>query len=114
MLPFSSNRLEGKNRRRPTALSPAKRPRRGSAQHPEIARGSCSVARAMAHPFSLILAGQARSNFPHASPVSCSELFGGSGTPPPSEAYILQPAGFASSQAAPGFLHAFQEPRIVL
>ena len=52
--------------------------------------------------------------FSAAGPVSCSELFGGSGTPPPSEAYILQPAGFASSQAAPGFLHAFQEPRIVL
>jgi len=44
----------------------------------------------------------------------CSELFGGSGTPPPSEANILQPAAFASYQAPPGFLHAFQEPRIVL
>jgi len=38
---------------------------------------SCPAARAMLHPFSRILAGKSRSNFPHASRVSCSELLGG-------------------------------------
>jgi hypothetical protein len=34
---------------------------------------SCPAARATAHTFSRILAGKRRSNFPHASRVSCSE-----------------------------------------
>ena len=38
---------------------------------------SCPAARATAHPFSRNLASEARSNFPHASRVSCSELLGG-------------------------------------
>jgi hypothetical protein len=38
---------------------------------------SCPAARATAHPFSLILAGKPPPNFPHASRVSCSEVFGG-------------------------------------
>jgi hypothetical protein len=38
---------------------------------------SCPAARASPHPFSRILAGQSPPNFPHASRVSCSELFGG-------------------------------------
>ena len=38
---------------------------------------SCPAARATAHPFSRILAGEARSNFPSASRVSCSEVLGG-------------------------------------
>ena len=37
---------------------------------------SCPAARARAHPFSHIPAGKSRSNFPHASRVSCSELLG--------------------------------------
>jgi hypothetical protein len=41
---------------------------------------SCPAAQASLHPFSRILAGKSRSNFPHASRVSCSELLGGSGT----------------------------------
>jgi len=35
---------------------------------------SCPAARATPHSFSRILAGKSRSNFPHASRVSCSEL----------------------------------------
>jgi len=38
---------------------------------------SCPAARAPVDSFSRILAGQARSKFPHASRVRCSELFGG-------------------------------------
>jgi len=38
---------------------------------------SCPAARASAHSLSRMLAGQASSNFPHASRVSCSELLGG-------------------------------------
>ena len=38
---------------------------------------SCPAAQASAHPFSRNLAGKSRSNFPHASRVSCSELLGG-------------------------------------
>jgi hypothetical protein len=38
---------------------------------------SCPAARATAHSFSRILAAKSRSNFPLASRVSCSELFGG-------------------------------------
>jgi hypothetical protein len=37
---------------------------------------SCPAARASVASFSRILAGKSRSNFPHASRVSCSELFG--------------------------------------
>jgi hypothetical protein len=37
---------------------------------------SCPAARASAHPLSRNLAGKSRSNFPHASRVSCSELLG--------------------------------------
>jgi len=37
---------------------------------------SCPAARASAHSFSRNLAGKSRSNFPHASRVSCSELLG--------------------------------------
>ena len=37
---------------------------------------SCPAARARAHPFSRIPAGKSHSTFPHASRVSCSELFG--------------------------------------
>ena len=37
---------------------------------------SCSAARATVAPFSRILTRKARSNFPHASRVSCSELLG--------------------------------------
>jgi hypothetical protein len=39
---------------------------------------SCPAAQVTAHSFSRILAGQARSNLPHASRVSCSEVLGGS------------------------------------
>jgi len=39
---------------------------------------SCPAARATVGAFSRNLAGKSRSNFPHASRVSCSELFGGS------------------------------------
>ena len=38
---------------------------------------SCPAAQASVHSFSRILAGKARSSFPPASRVSCSELFGG-------------------------------------
>jgi hypothetical protein len=38
---------------------------------------SCPAAQATAHSFSRNLAGKSRSNFPHASRVSCSELLGG-------------------------------------
>jgi hypothetical protein len=38
---------------------------------------SCPAARATVAPFSRILTGKARSNFPHASRVSCSELLCG-------------------------------------
>jgi len=38
---------------------------------------SCPAARATGHSFSRILAGKTRSNFPHASRVSCSELLCG-------------------------------------
>jgi hypothetical protein len=38
---------------------------------------SCPAARATVHPFSRNSAGKSRSNLPHASRVSCSELFGG-------------------------------------
>jgi len=39
---------------------------------------SCPAARATLPPFNGILAGNTSSNFPPASRVSCSELFGGS------------------------------------
>jgi len=38
---------------------------------------SCPAAQATSSPFSRNSAGKSRSNFPHASRVSCSELFGG-------------------------------------
>ena len=38
---------------------------------------SCPAARATVAPFSRNWAGKSRSNFPHASRVSCSELLGG-------------------------------------
>jgi hypothetical protein len=37
---------------------------------------SCPAAQASPDPFSRILAGHSPSSFPHASRVSCSELFG--------------------------------------
>jgi hypothetical protein len=37
---------------------------------------SCPAPQATLHPFSRILAGKSRSNFPLASRVSCSELLG--------------------------------------
>jgi hypothetical protein len=38
---------------------------------------SCPAAQATPHPFSHFSAGKSRTNFPHASRVSCSELLGG-------------------------------------
>jgi hypothetical protein len=38
---------------------------------------SCPAAQALVDPWSRILAGKGRFNFPHASRVSCSELLGG-------------------------------------
>jgi hypothetical protein len=43
---------------------------------------SCPAARATVDPFSRNLAGKTRSNFPHASRVSCSELLGGAKSAP--------------------------------
>ena len=50
-----------------------------AARRPNGLELSCPAARATAHSFSRILAGKSRSNFPHASRVSCSELLGGAG-----------------------------------
>jgi ribosome modulation factor len=41
---------------------------------------SCPAAQAAVRSFSRILAGKTRSNFPHASRVSCSEWLGGNGS----------------------------------
>jgi hypothetical protein len=52
----------------------------GEQVHPGPPNGlelSCPAAQASSQPFSRNLAGQSRSNFPHASRVSCSELLDG-------------------------------------
>jgi hypothetical protein len=52
------------------------------ARRPNGLELSCPAARATVDPFSRNLAGKTRSNFPHASRVSCSELLGGAKSAP--------------------------------
>jgi hypothetical protein len=55
---------------------------RDQPQPPNSLEVSCPAAQATVHPFSRNSAGKARSNFPPASRVSCSELLARPDTPP--------------------------------